>query len=182
MKLTYLYVLLIISMLITAGCTTRSINPAPDNPAPENIVLGAFEPVMMIDVIVEDDVWDLKVTSVQFGTPTESIVVDRDLLIEVQDVEGETLYRYSKQDPRIIYEEEPPEYSNIIRMREGKLSIAIQYSPEIHSIVLIGQSPALIELRKNFDVANDIKRAYGQFEEQRKIDLKITPKTGVPTR
>jgi len=164
-------------MLITAGCTIKSTsptpnNPIPDNPAPENIVLGDFEPVVMITVAVEDDVWDAKATSVQFGTPTESIIPDRDLLLEVQDKDGEILYRCSKQDPRIIYEEEPPEYSNIIKMREGKFFIAVPYSPKIHKILLIGQSPALKELRESFDVADDMQQAYERFEKQRKISPK----------
>ena len=116
---------------------------------------------------MEDDVWNIKGMSVQFGTPTESIVLDRDLLFEVQDKGGKTLYRCSKKDPRIIYEEEPPEYSKVIKMHEGKLFISVPYSPEIHRILLIGQTPILKELKKSFDVAEDIRRAYEEFEKRR---------------
>lgn len=185
MKLNKLYILLIISMLITTGCTIDSISPAPVrpapvHPAPENIVLGAFEPVVVLDVTVEDDVWDIKFITVQFGTATESIVMERDLLVEVQDEKGETLHRFSKQDPRIVYFEEPPEWSKIEKMPKGKLLVSMPYSPEIQNVWLIGQSPTLKDLRESFDIGDEVKQAYEEFEEQIEINPEEIPISTVP--
>ena len=167
-------------MLITTGCTIDSISPAPVHPAPENIVLGAFEPVVVLDVTVEDDVWDIKFITVQFGTATESIVMERDLLVEVQDEKGETLHRFSKQDPRIVYFEEPPEFSKIKKMPKGKLLVSMPYSPEIQNVWLIGQSPTLKDLRESFDIGDEVKQAYEKFEEQIEMNPEEIPISTVP--
>jgi len=167
-KVRFLYTVLFLTILSATGCNNMEVaNSAADKSVPENIVLGDFKPVVVLAVSVVDDVWNVEAASVQFGTPTESIVLDRDLLVEVLDLEGTVLYQCSKHDPRVIYEEEPPKYSNIIRMKEGKFYIATTYNPAIYKITLTGQTPRLTRLRKSFDITDSVKEAYQRFEKQR---------------
>jgi len=160
-KSTIFYFFLGIVIVFITSCAPRRVNPPP-----ETIVLGAAKPVVLIEVSVENDVWNVRVASVQLGTPSESIILDRDLLIKVLDKDGKVVYRVSRDDPRIIYEEEPPEYSRIIKRTKGKFLVAVPYSPKINQVLLVGLSPQLKEIKKTFTIAHELKRAYELFQKQ----------------
>ncbi|MBA7712211.1 hypothetical protein ES703_121182 [subsurface metagenome] len=98
--------------------------------------------------------------------PTESIVQDREIRIEVKTKGDDMIYSYSVHDPRVIYEEEAPEFSRKVRRPTGEFSVTVPYDPKVERLVLIGQTPELKALKESFTIKALVEKAYIIFKEQ----------------
>ena len=154
------YLLMICILCVTISCQ----NKADVAPPPEDITLTAADLVVILEVRVENEQWSIQAQEVRRGTPTASIVQTRDILIGYSGQEGKMLGSVSIRDPRIIIEEEPPDFSNVIIRPSASTRVAIPYLPALQVVSLRGQTTRLKSLEKSFEVGAQVKALYSKFE------------------
>lgn len=154
------YLILICILCFTVSCQ-KSADVAPPS---SKLTLTPTELVVVLEIRVENDEWSVNAKEIKKGVPTAAIVKMRDILIEYAEQDGKVLGNFSIRDPRIIIEEEAPDFSNVIIQPVGSTLVTIPYLPSLEAVSLRGQTQKLQKLEKSFKVGAQLKVLYKEFE------------------